>query len=196
MVSQQLLTQHTNCFPTAPRWLTSGCLRRRCRFMDARVDTFVPQRWHDWASTFSWVRWTCFCSMYSVRYFLSHVAHVHVLPTAARKREAGSIQDNKCTDDSCRTNQPIIHSSTLSVLQSNYSKLVLFFTCCWLHKSSCRFTSQYTSLDVNIVGEKKLNYRPPGSAYNRLRIASMWLSRLVSTRRDMRLACVDKLVCL
>ena len=61
--------------------LTSGCLRRMWRFMEARVDTLVPHRWQDWASTLSWVRCTCFCSMYSVRYFLSHVPQVHVLPT-------------------------------------------------------------------------------------------------------------------
>lgn len=70
-----------------PPGLTSGCLRRKCRFMEARVDTLVPQRWQDWASTFSCVRWTCFCSIYSVRYFLSQVAHVHVLPTATIQKE-------------------------------------------------------------------------------------------------------------
>lgn len=72
--------------------LTSGCLRRRWRFMEALVDTLVPQRWHDCASTFSWVRWMCFCSMYSVRYFLSQVAHVHVFPTAVSEREAQPVQ--------------------------------------------------------------------------------------------------------
>lgn len=73
----------------------SGCLRRRCRFMEARVDTLVPHRWQDWASTFSWVRWTCFCSMYSVRYFLSHVSHFHVFPTAAEKvRKSSTLQSS------------------------------------------------------------------------------------------------------
>lgn len=62
--------------------LTSGCLRRMCLLMEARVDTLVPHSWQLWASTLSWVSCTCFCSMYSVTYFLSHTEHVHCLPTA------------------------------------------------------------------------------------------------------------------
>lgn len=42
----------------------------------------VPHSWQLWASTLSWVSCTCFCSMYSVTYFLSHTEHVHCLPTA------------------------------------------------------------------------------------------------------------------
>lgn len=87
---QKSLEKRPGAANTSLWGLTSGCLRRRWRFMEARVDTLVPQSWHDWASTFSCVRWTCFCSMYSVRYFLSHVAHVHVLPTAERGKEGQS----------------------------------------------------------------------------------------------------------
>ena len=64
------------------RMLTSGCLRRMCLLMEALVDTLVPHNWQLCASTLSWVSCTCFCSMYSVTYFLSHTEHVHCLPTA------------------------------------------------------------------------------------------------------------------
>ena len=66
----------------APPRLTSGCLRRMCLLMEALVDTLVPHSWQLWASTLSWVSCTCFCSMYSVTYFLSHTEHVHCLPTS------------------------------------------------------------------------------------------------------------------
>lgn len=62
--------------------LTSGCLRRMCLLMEARVDTLVPHSWQLCASTLSCVSCTCFCSMYSVTYFLSHTEHVHCLPTS------------------------------------------------------------------------------------------------------------------
>ena len=65
----------------ARRMLTSGCLRRMCLLMEALVDTLVPHSWQLCASTLSWVSCTCFCSMYSVTYFLSHTEHVHCLPT-------------------------------------------------------------------------------------------------------------------
>lgn len=46
------------------------------------MDTLVPHSWQLWASTLSCVSCTCFCSMYSVTYFLSHTEHVHCLPTS------------------------------------------------------------------------------------------------------------------
>lgn len=81
LITKNNTTVKNSCWTVGD--LTSGCLRRRWRFMEALVDTLVPHRWQDWASTFSCVRWMCFCSMYSVRYFLSQVTHVHVFPTAA-----------------------------------------------------------------------------------------------------------------
>lgn len=65
-----------------PPLLTSGCLRRMCLLMEALVDTLVPHSWQLCASTLSCVSCTCFCSIYSVTYFLSHTEHVHCLPTA------------------------------------------------------------------------------------------------------------------
>lgn len=75
-----------------PPRLTSGCLRRMCLLIEALVDTLVPHSWQLCASTLSWVSCTCFCSMYSVTYFLSHTEHVHCLPTShthrGRKKQA------------------------------------------------------------------------------------------------------------
>lgn len=84
----------------SPR-LTSGCLRRMCLLMEARVDTLVPHSWQLCASTLSWVSWTCFCSMYSVTYFLSHTEQVHCLPTSythkwGRKEKCKSAESHEC----------------------------------------------------------------------------------------------------
>lgn len=68
------------------RTLTSGCFRRMCLLMEALVDTLVPHSWQLCASTLSWVSCTCFWSMYSVTYFLSHTEHVHCLPTSHTRR--------------------------------------------------------------------------------------------------------------
>lgn len=65
-----------------------------CLLMDALVDTLVPHSWQLCASTLSWVSCTCFCSMYSVTYFLSHTEHVHCLPTGrthGRRRQARGV---------------------------------------------------------------------------------------------------------
>lgn len=67
-------------------FLTSGCFRRMWRFMEARVETFVPHRWQLWASTFSWVNCMCFCSIYCVTYFLSQTEQENVFPTAKERK--------------------------------------------------------------------------------------------------------------
>lgn len=77
------------------RTLTSGCLRRMCLLMEALVDTLVPHSWQLCASTLSWVSCTCFCSMYSVTYFLSHTEHVHCLPTSHRHAHTRGGKDKR-----------------------------------------------------------------------------------------------------
>lgn len=88
----------------AGRTLTSGCLRRMCLLMEALVDTLVPHSWQLCASTLSWVSCTCFCSMYSVTYFLSHTEHVHCLPTShthtqeCKQNTTGGLHCNESID--------------------------------------------------------------------------------------------------